>query len=106
VLSLWHIDYETVELVGKHNLAREPRCCSYIFGEIEHRLLHVPALAYFVHPRLINKDVTGSAGAGATAIGIDTWDIITHRGFHYAAAGWDIDFVRRSVKFYKGNLRH
>jgi hypothetical protein len=50
--------------------------------------------------------VAGCARAGAAAVGINSWDIITHCGFHYAAARGDIDFVRRSIKFYKGNLRH
>src|SRR4029450_8556370 len=57
---------EAVKRIGDLNLAGQPARRPHIEGEVEHVLLHGFGRTCRLAPRLVDIDVAGRAGAGAT----------------------------------------
>lgn len=76
-------DAEAVEFRGDADLAAQARSRLHVGGEVEHVLLHVLGGSDDRGPFAVHIDVTGRAGAGAPALGIDARDVVADRRFHH-----------------------
>src|SRR6185312_4859856 len=106
VLALGHPHDEAVEVVGDLDLAGEARVVLDVFGEVEHRLLHRRLAAGLVDPGLVHIDVTGGAGAGAAAVGVDAGDVVLHGAVHHRQTRLHIHDVLGAVELDVGDLGH
>ncbi len=100
------MDDESVKIVTDFDLASEATIIFALVCSVEHAVFHVIHRWQLVEPRLVYVAVTGSAGAGATALGDDTVNIVIDRAFHYRVAVIDIDFVTSSSGRYVSDFGH
>src|SRR5262245_17019705 len=97
---------ETVKRIGDFDLAGQPARRPHIEGEVEHVFLHRFGRACLLAPRLVDINVAGRAGAGATAFGGDAGDAILHRRFHHGHAWFRLDHALDPIVLNKSNPGH
>jgi hypothetical protein len=83
--------HEAVEVVGYLDLARQARVRTHVETEIQHVFFHRGRSADLLAPGFVDIDVTGRAGTGAAAFGLDAWNGVANRGFHHGRAVLDIN---------------
>src|SRR5262245_43543136 len=105
-LLVWDAHDETVKRIGDLDLAGKPARRPYIEGEVEHVFLHLFRRARLLAPSLVDIDVAGRAGAGATAFGGDAGDVILYRRFHHGHARFRLDHALDPIVLNKSNPGH
>src|SRR3974390_1179801 len=106
MLALGHAHNEPVELGRDLDLAGKPSRLLPILREIEHGLFHVLLRRNFRSPCRIDIDMTGGAGAGPAAVGIDAGNEILHCPFHDRPAGRHLDLMYLPAMLNIFDFRH
>ena len=92
---------------GRHlDLAGQPRVRPHVEGGVKLFFLFGAGGADLVGPGFIDVDVTGRAGAAATAFGDDARNVVAQRGFHHGRAEFGFDIVHGAVMFDESDLGH
>ena len=97
---------QTVERVGYSDLAAKPGVAADVESQLQRAFLQAAAHTHLFLPTGFDIDVTGAAGAGSAAVGIDAWDRVLHGRFHHGHAGQALDRLLSAILLYKCNLRH
>ena len=78
----------------------------YVEGEVQHVFFHRVARADLLHPLRLDIDMTGGAGTGAAAVGIDAGNHVLDCGLHDRHAGRTVDGLFGTVVLDEGDLGH
>src|SRR5262249_24810832 len=105
-LPLGHSHDQALELVRHLDLTGQPRVRAHVVAEVEHVLFHRRRLAGARAPGLLDIDMAGPAGDGATALGLDAGHVVLDRCFHHGRAGLAFDRVGGAVRADEGNIGH
>src|SRR5262245_14755463 len=105
-LFLGHPHPEPVERIGHFDLAGQPALLAHVEGEVEHVLFHRISRAGLFEPVRLDIDMTGGAGAGAAAIGVDARDHVLDRGLHDRHSRLAIDGLFGAIVLDECYLRH
>src|SRR5262245_61030974 len=97
---------QPVESIGDLDLAGQTAVLAHIEREIQHVLLHLVAGTDPLHPVWLDIDMTGRAGAGTAAIGIDSRHHVLDRRFHDGHAVLPIDLLSCPVLLDESQLCH
>src|SRR5262245_29092019 len=92
-LLLGDLHRQPVKSVGDLDLAGQAAVVANVEGEVQHVLFHLVAGADPFPPFGLDIDMTGGAGAGAAAVGIDARHHVLDRRFHHGHAVLAFDLL-------------
>src|SRR5690606_9201005 len=75
-----------------------------IDGTVEHAVLEIVGRAGSGEPGVLDIDMTGGAGAGTAALGVNAGHAVLHRNFHRGNAVARFQFMPAAVAVDKGDL--
>ena len=105
-LAAWDVDDEAIQSVLDLDLAAEAALGADIEGEVEHVFFHHRWAADRLGPGVVDIDMAGGAGAGASAFRDNAGDAIHNGSFHHGGAELAFGFDAFAVLLDESNLGH